>query len=99
MGWEHPVIIQNIVASAVGGYFSVSFVLLLIKHFGPTYAECVKGSRKVLSIVLSYLLFPSPDKGFNVKHSMGVGLFVISIGVTIYSKASKGKKHKGYSAV
>merc|ERR1719445_1940140 len=50
---EHPEIIAYITISAVGGYFSISFVLMLIQFFSPTYAECVKGCRKVLSIAAS----------------------------------------------
>jgi len=94
---ENPEILWYIGMSAFGGYFAVSFILLLIKHFGPTGAECVKGFRKVLSIAASYILFPNPDKLLNSSHFMGVGLLTLSIGVTALSKARRAQqqhKHK-----
>eukprot|EP00483_Globobulimina_turgida_P006933 UN06947 len=51
-----------LIISSMGGYMAVVFVLLLIKLFSTTYAECVKGLRKVLSIALSYILLSSKDK-------------------------------------
>merc|ERR1711974_466289 len=91
----HPEIIWYITCSALGGYFSVSSILLLIKHFSPTYAECVKGCRKVLSIGASYVLFPSPNKILNTYHFSGVILLVLSIMTTIYNKQQK-KAKKDY---
>jgi len=86
---DHPEILKYIGISAVGGYFSVSFVLLLIKHFGPTFAECVKGGRKVLSIVLSFLLFAMPDKHFTAYHCLGLMFFVGSLALTVFGKHQK----------
>ena len=68
---------------------SVVFVLLLIKLFSTTYAECVKGLRKVLSIALSYILLSSDDKKFGTYHGLGVLCFVISIVMTIHNKSQK----------
>merc|ERR1712129_49877 len=73
--------------SSIGGYLSVVFVPLLIKLFSTTYAECVKGLRKVLSIALSYLLLSSDEKKFGAYHGMGVMCFVLSIVMTIYNKS------------
>jgi len=87
--YDHPEILKYIAISSIGGYFSVSFVLLLIKHFGPTFAECVKGGRKVLSIVLSFLLFPMPDKHFTTYHFIGMVFFVGSLGLTVFGKYKK----------
>jgi len=92
---EHPEILKYIGISAVGGYFSVSFVLLLIKHFGPTFAECVKGGRKVLSIVLSFLLFAMPDKHFTTYHCLGLMFFVGSLALTVFGKHQKSKSKQG----
>jgi adenosine 3'-phospho 5'-phosphosulfate transporter B3 len=38
----------------------VSFVLLLIKYYGATNTEIVKSLRKVLSIALSFAIYPKP---------------------------------------
>lgn len=79
--------------SAVGGYFSVSFVLLLIKSSGPTYAEVVKGFRKAFSITFSYIVYPTPDKHFGYFHLAGVSFFLLSIANTVWAKSrKKGKK-------
>jgi len=87
--YEHPEILKYIAISSIGGYFSVSFVLLLIKHFGPTFAECVKGGRKVLSIVISFLLLPMSDKHFTTYHFIGMVFFVGSLGLTVFGKYRK----------
>merc|ERR1719471_617873 len=68
---ENPDIVRWIAISSVGGYFSVSFVLLLIKSAGPTYAEVVKGFRKAFSIAFSYIVYPTPDKKFGYFHLTG----------------------------
>eukprot|EP00494_Astrolonche_serrata_P023324 UN23582 len=86
---QRPDCFIYIAISAVGGYFSVSFILLLIKVFGPTYAETVKGARKVFSIACSYILFPKPGKVFGIYHFIGVLFFVISIINTIQAKSQK----------
>lgn len=41
-------------------YMSVTFVLLLIKHFNATNAEVVKSMRKVLQVMVSFIVFPKP---------------------------------------
>ena len=43
----HPSVLPLLVASAVCGYVSVSFVLLLINLYGATVTEMVKSMRKV----------------------------------------------------
>eukprot|EP00483_Globobulimina_turgida_P011825 UN11847 len=50
-----PHAILWLMLSSIGAYMSVVFVLLLIKVYSTTYAECVKGVRKVCSISASYL--------------------------------------------
>ena len=77
--------------SSMGGYMAVVFVLLIIKVFSTTYAECVKGVRKVLSIALSYILLSSTDKKFGLLHGLGVLCFIVSILMTIYNKSQRKK--------
>lgn len=38
------------VASSAAAYLSVSFILLLIKHFDATHAEMVKALRRILQV-------------------------------------------------
>jgi len=91
--YNNPEILMWICISSVGGYFSVSFVLLLIKSAGPTYAEVVKGFRKAFSITFSYIVYPTPEKTFGYFHLAGVMFFILSIANTVWAKSRKyGKK-------
>jgi len=90
---DNPEIASWIALSSIGGYFSVSFVLLLIKSAGPTYAEVVKGFRKAFSIAFSYLIYPTPDKNFGYFHMAGVMFFMASIANTVWAKSKKSVKH------
>ena len=83
-----PNILLLLIISSIGAYMSVIFILLLIKIYSTTYAECIKGIRKVLSITLSYLLLNN-GKSFTILHAMGITCFIISILMTIYIKAKK----------
>ncbi len=67
---------------------SVTFILLLIKLYSTTYAECVKGCRKVVSILISYLLLSS-GKVFGELHAAGMLCFIFSIGLTVYQKSQR----------
>jgi adenosine 3'-phospho 5'-phosphosulfate transporter B3 len=53
-------ILPAIVLSAGFGYMSVSFILLLIRHFGASNTEVVKSMRKMISIAASMVLYPKP---------------------------------------
>jgi adenosine 3'-phospho 5'-phosphosulfate transporter B3 len=75
-----------IMAFSVMGYSSVSFILSLIKYFGATEAEIVKSLRKVLSIVISFALFP---KELNWKYIAGFAAVVVSTVYTFYLKQQK----------
>ena len=97
----HPQTPVLIALFSIAGYAGVSFVLLLIKHFGATSAEMVKSSRKVLSIVLSFVLFAKP---WNYLHVLGGVLFTAAITMQVSLKlrkrgsGGKGRKKKGRKA-
>mmetsp|Transcript_47148 Transcript_47148/g.78253 ORF Transcript_47148/g.78253 Transcript_47148/m.78253 type:complete len:374 (-) Transcript_47148:35-1156(-) len=80
-----------LILSSIGAYMSVVFVLLLIKVYSTTYAECVKGVRKICSIMISYLLL-GQNKVFGIYHLCGVTCFVASSATTVYSKAVQNAK-------
>lgn len=63
-------------AAAVCGYLSVTFVLTLIKHYGATNTEIVKSLRKVLSVALSFTIYPKP---INAKYALGMTATVGSL--------------------
>ena len=58
----------------------------MIKFFGATEAEIVKSCRKVLSIVISFVLFP---KALNWKYIAGFVVVVASIAWTFQLKQEK----------
>eukprot|EP01084_Bolivina_argentea_P281626 481883_1 len=86
-----PEALTWLIISSMGGYMAVVFILLIIKIFSTTYAECVKGLRKVLSIALSYIFLSSDDKKFGILHELGVLCFGASILMTIYTKSQRNK--------
>jgi len=70
---KHREQLPYLVISSVCGYVSVSFVLLMIKMYGATVTEMVKSLRKVLTLVISFVLFAHP---VTWKYGVG-GLFVV----------------------
>jgi len=86
---KHPEVFLYTSISALAGYWSVVFILLIIKHFDATIAEVVKSVRKVLSIIFSFMLYTKP---LNSMHVLGGGLFLVSLMITINDK--KKRKHK-----
>lgn len=82
----NPTVVPSIIMFSTLGYASVSFILGMIKFFGATEAEIVKSMRKVLSIVISFVLFP---KALNWKYIAGFITVVGSIGWTFQLKMEK----------
>uniref|UniRef100_A0A061QR20 Drug metabolite transporter superfamily n=1 Tax=Tetraselmis sp. GSL018 TaxID=582737 RepID=A0A061QR20_9CHLO len=66
----HPQVVLLITVFSLTAYMSVTFVLLLIKHFNATTAEIVKSMRKVLQVLVSFVVFPKP---FDWKYVFGPG--------------------------
>ena len=85
---EHPEVYLHSASFATLGYCSVIFILLIIKRFGATNAEIVKSCRKVMSIVISFVVFSKP---FSSMHIFGGCLFVFSIVMGVQVKALKAK--------
>ena len=84
----NPQVVPMICVFSVLGYVSVTFVLSLIKYFGATETEIVKSLRKVLSICLSFILFP---KALNWKYIAGFFMVVVSTLMTFKIKTDKAK--------
>lgn len=66
----HAHVLPWISLAAVFGYLSVSFILLLIRHYGATNTEVIKSLRKMISIGASMVLYPKP---FGWKYAGGLG--------------------------
>ena len=85
---QYTQVVPMIMGFSVLGYSSVSFILSLIKYYGATEAEIIKSLRKVLSIVISFVLFP---KALNWKYIVGFIAVLVSTAYTFYLKGEKAK--------
>jgi len=84
---HHPTVLPMLVGSSVCGYVSVSFVLLLIKLYGATVTEMVKSMRKVITVVLSFALYPKP---ISFMYYLGGGAVLSSLAATHELQRRKG---------
>lgn len=84
---QHRSVLPLLVTSAACGYVSVSFVLLLINLYGATITEMVKSMRKVLTVVVSFLLYPKPVSS---KYALGGAAVLISLAATHELQRRKG---------
>ena len=82
----NPSVVPLLSGAAVCGYLSVTFVLLLIKGYGATDTEVVKSLRKVLSVALSFAIYPKP---INAKYIIGMAATVGSLVVSHRLKQRK----------
>merc|ERR1719253_1310071 len=92
---QYTQVVPMIMGFSVLGYSSVSFILSLIKYYGATEAEIIKSLRKVLSIVISFMLFP---KELNWKYIAGFIAVLVSTVYTFYLKDQKNKAKEAAAA-
>jgi len=83
-----PQVFVYTIMASVMGYLSVGFVLLLIKHFSATLAEVVKSCRKIVSILLSFIVHPKP---FGQNHVVGGFFFATAVALGVHIKMAKEK--------
>jgi len=62
-------------------FLGVTCFVASIKHFGVLSATTVTTVRKVLSILMSFLLFPKP---WLPKHALGLFIFVASVSLSLW---------------
>jgi len=84
---HHTEVLPLLILSSICGYVSVSFVLLLIKVYGATVTEMVKSMRKVLTVVMSFVLYPKP---LSWKYGLGTAAVLISLVATHELQRRKG---------
>jgi len=58
----------------------------LIRRSGPAVAVAVATLRKVVTILLSYIIFPKPMTGL---HAISAGLVVSGLGLSYYGRGRK----------
>jgi len=82
----NPDLAVKVVVSCSAGYFSITFILKIIKKVGAVPAEIVKSIRRVVSIVLSFIIYHKP---FLSWHGFGSVLFLGFIYGTFMAKMAK----------
>lgn len=75
-------------ARSVVVYCGVLCFVAIIKRFGGVRAVTVTTIRKILSVVMSFIIFPKP---WGPKHGYGLLLFVGALYINVQVMKSKGK--------
>lgn len=71
-----PSIVAKVVISCSAGYFSITFILKIIQKLGAVTAEIVKSVRRVVSIVLSFMIYHKPFLSWHLAGSVAFLLFI-----------------------
>jgi adenosine 3'-phospho 5'-phosphosulfate transporter B3 len=91
--YQYPFVYGLFVIRALVIYFGVLFFLLLIRSSGVVTATAVTTVRKILSILLSFVFFP---KAWTQKYALGLLVFIVSVGITLWdAKREKKLSKKG----
>lgn len=83
---EHPVIYLYMFVFSFLGCLGEHFVMMLIKIWGPLIAVIVTSSRKLVTVALSFLLFP---KNLSASFFFGMTLIFAGMFMEMYSKNKK----------
>jgi len=85
-GW---IAVAEVLVFAAAGYLGLSCTTAITKHFGALVSSITTTSRKALTLILSFILFPKP---FVFQHFIGSVFFVSGLFLKSWSKASEKKK-------
>ena len=80
--WERPIVYLYFLVFASLGCMGEFFVMALVKQFGALVAATVTSSRKLMSIMASFLLFPKP---FTLIYLLGTVQVFFGIGLEVRS--------------
>eukprot|EP01079_Euglenida_sp_SAG-EU17-18_P010041 gene10041-265_t len=80
---EHPGVLLRILMFSLCGYGGVQFFMALMKILGALSAVITTSFRKVLTLMISYLLFPKP---FGLLHAAAITLVFCGVGLDVYGK-------------
>jgi len=89
-------ILTNLFLFSLTGYIGVKFVLHLVQKFGALLAVTVTTCRKIVTIILSFLLFNKP---FSQWYLLGGLLVVIGIFMNVHSKQQRKKLQNNKSKI
>eukprot|EP01080_Neovahlkampfia_damariscottae_P003914 gene3914-7126_t len=86
---KYPLIVVNIITISLCGYLGVQCVHGLTKLFGILMTVTATSTRKVLSIILSFLIFPKP---FGISYIFAVFFVFTGVFIRVSSKNMFNKK-------
>ena len=75
-----------LIVYSVAGYFGVKLVLCIVRESGALVAVTVTSCRKVVTVILSFLVYSKP---FSLQYVWGGLLVLLSIYINVKSKQKK----------
>ena len=91
--WDTPLYFMLLTFRSVSFFFGAWLYTIIVKHFGAVPAVAITTTRKLLTVVGSFVFFAS-DKPFTTTYAIALGLFVLAVGceyVKHYQKHSSQK--------
>eukprot|EP01006_Ploeotia_vitrea_P045194 TRINITY_DN66919_c5_g1_i3.p1 TRINITY_DN66919_c5_g1~~TRINITY_DN66919_c5_g1_i3.p1 ORF type:complete len:338 (+),score=-13.42 TRINITY_DN66919_c5_g1_i3:74-1087(+) len=89
--FHNPQVFWIMVIFSVFGYVGVQCFLILMKLFGAVTAIIIGCWRKVMTLLLSFLLFPKP---FTTMHFVSIVLVFTGVSIDVWQKNMKKRKKK-----
>lgn len=91
---EHPHIYVPILLNGVSCYLALNVIAMLVNKFGTVVTVMVTSTRKVFTIVLSYMFFPKP---ITPAHVVGVLVVVLAIVLEVIIKTRRSRSSHSHS--
>ena len=91
--WDTPLYFMLLTFRSVSFFFGAWLYTIIVKHFGAVPAVAITTTRKLLTVIGSFVFFAS-DKPFTTTYAIALGLFVLAVGceyVKHYQKHSSQK--------
>ena len=81
---SHPAFLVLIVAFSLCNFCGTTFLLHIVNEFGSSTAVVVTSTRKMATVLCSYVIYPKPFTGLHA-----VGLFGVAYGIWLHDQARK----------
>ncbi|CAL6351518.1 unnamed protein product [Bathycoccus prasinos] len=91
--WDTPLYFMLLTFRSVSFFFGAWLYTIIVKHFGAVPAVAITTTRKLLTVIGSFVLFAN-DKPFTTTYAIALGLFILAVGceyVKHYQKHSSQK--------
>jgi adenosine 3'-phospho 5'-phosphosulfate transporter B3 len=77
--WDTPLYFMLLTFRSVSFFFGAWLYTIIVKHFGAVPAVAITTTRKLLTVIGSFVFFAS-DKPFTTTYAIALGLFVLAVG-------------------